>query len=175
MLDIFLMLFVLAAVTCAVIDRDQVLHVARLARLRLSDEEVETMTGELSGILEHVDRIGVIAEPFAELLVVVTEQHAVHDARLERRLVEQRSGQHVQRVEPPARLADVLHDEVAREVPVEHRARVRQARDGANRAALDVDLLDAIQHVERFELHLPAIRRVWRRPVRRSARTDFSG
>lgn len=39
------------------IDRDQVLHVARLARLRLSDEEVERMTGELSGILEHVDRI----------------------------------------------------------------------------------------------------------------------
>lgn len=41
-----------------VIDRDQVLHVARLARLQLSEEEVETMTGELSGILEHVDRIG---------------------------------------------------------------------------------------------------------------------
>jgi aspartyl-tRNA(Asn)/glutamyl-tRNA(Gln) amidotransferase subunit C len=40
------------------IDRDQVLHVARLARLRLSEEEVETMAGELSGILEHVDRIG---------------------------------------------------------------------------------------------------------------------
>jgi aspartyl-tRNA(Asn)/glutamyl-tRNA(Gln) amidotransferase subunit C len=41
-----------------VIDRDQVLHVARLARLRLSEEEVETMVGELSGILGHVDRIG---------------------------------------------------------------------------------------------------------------------
>ncbi|MGE0507282.1 MAG: Asp-tRNA(Asn)/Glu-tRNA(Gln) amidotransferase subunit GatC, partial [Solirubrobacterales bacterium] len=41
-----------------VIDRDQVLHVARLARLRLSEREVETMVGELSGILEHVDRIG---------------------------------------------------------------------------------------------------------------------
>ena len=40
------------------IDRDQVLHVARLARLRLSEEEVERMTGELSGILEHVDRLG---------------------------------------------------------------------------------------------------------------------
>jgi aspartyl-tRNA(Asn)/glutamyl-tRNA(Gln) amidotransferase subunit C len=40
------------------IDREQVLHVARLARLRLSEDEVETMTGELSGILEHVDRIG---------------------------------------------------------------------------------------------------------------------
>jgi aspartyl-tRNA(Asn)/glutamyl-tRNA(Gln) amidotransferase subunit C len=40
-----------------VIDREQVLHVARLARLRLSEEEVETMVGELSGILGHVDRI----------------------------------------------------------------------------------------------------------------------
>ncbi|HSS41253.1 MAG TPA: Asp-tRNA(Asn)/Glu-tRNA(Gln) amidotransferase subunit GatC [Solirubrobacterales bacterium] len=40
------------------IDQAQVLHVARLARLRLSDGEVETMVGELSGILEHVDRIG---------------------------------------------------------------------------------------------------------------------
>jgi aspartyl-tRNA(Asn)/glutamyl-tRNA(Gln) amidotransferase subunit C len=41
-----------------VIEREQVLHVAKLSRLRLSDEEVETMVGELSGILEHVDRIG---------------------------------------------------------------------------------------------------------------------
>jgi aspartyl-tRNA(Asn)/glutamyl-tRNA(Gln) amidotransferase subunit C len=37
------------------IDRDQVLHVARLARLRLSDEEVERMAGEMSQILEHVE------------------------------------------------------------------------------------------------------------------------
>ena len=40
------------------IDRDQVLHVARLARLRLSDEEVERMSGELSAILDHVETIG---------------------------------------------------------------------------------------------------------------------
>jgi len=40
------------------IERDQVLHVAKLARLRLSEEEVERMVGELSGILGHVDRIG---------------------------------------------------------------------------------------------------------------------
>jgi aspartyl-tRNA(Asn)/glutamyl-tRNA(Gln) amidotransferase subunit C len=40
-----------------VIERDQVLHVAKLARLRLSDAEVEKMAGELSGILGHVDRI----------------------------------------------------------------------------------------------------------------------
>jgi aspartyl-tRNA(Asn)/glutamyl-tRNA(Gln) amidotransferase subunit C len=41
-----------------VIDREQVLHVALLARLALSDEEVERMATELSGILEHVDRMG---------------------------------------------------------------------------------------------------------------------
>jgi len=40
-----------------VIDREQVLHVARLARLRLSDDEVERMAVELSSILEHVERI----------------------------------------------------------------------------------------------------------------------
>jgi aspartyl-tRNA(Asn)/glutamyl-tRNA(Gln) amidotransferase subunit C len=42
----------------AMIDREQVLHVARLARLELGEEEVERMAGELNGILEHVDRIG---------------------------------------------------------------------------------------------------------------------
>ncbi len=40
-----------------VIERDQVLHVAKLARLRLTDEEVERMSGELSHILEHVERL----------------------------------------------------------------------------------------------------------------------
>ena len=40
------------------IERDQVLHVARLARLRLSDEEVERMSGELSTILDHIEKIG---------------------------------------------------------------------------------------------------------------------
>ncbi len=39
------------------IDREQVLHVARLARLRLSEEEIERMTGELSSILDHIDTI----------------------------------------------------------------------------------------------------------------------
>ena len=39
------------------IDREQVLHVARLARLELSDAEVEQMASELSGILDHVDRM----------------------------------------------------------------------------------------------------------------------
>jgi aspartyl-tRNA(Asn)/glutamyl-tRNA(Gln) amidotransferase subunit C len=43
-----------------VIEREQVLHVAKLARLGLSEEEVERMAGELSGILEHVDRIAAL-------------------------------------------------------------------------------------------------------------------
>ncbi len=40
-----------------VLDRDQVLHVARLARLELDPDEVERMAAELSNVLEHVDRI----------------------------------------------------------------------------------------------------------------------
>jgi aspartyl-tRNA(Asn)/glutamyl-tRNA(Gln) amidotransferase subunit C len=43
-----------------VIEREQVLHVAKLARLGLSEDEVERMAGELSGILEHVDRISAL-------------------------------------------------------------------------------------------------------------------
>jgi aspartyl-tRNA(Asn)/glutamyl-tRNA(Gln) amidotransferase subunit C len=39
------------------IEREQVLHVAKLARLKLTDDEVEKMTGELSQILEHVERM----------------------------------------------------------------------------------------------------------------------
>jgi aspartyl-tRNA(Asn)/glutamyl-tRNA(Gln) amidotransferase subunit C len=39
------------------IDREQVLHVAKLARLKLTEDEVERMSGELSAILEHVDNI----------------------------------------------------------------------------------------------------------------------
>ena len=39
------------------IDREQVLHVARLARLELSDDEVERMSGELTGILGHIEKI----------------------------------------------------------------------------------------------------------------------
>ena len=31
---------------------------ARLARLRLTEEEVERMTGELSSILDHIEKIG---------------------------------------------------------------------------------------------------------------------
>jgi aspartyl-tRNA(Asn)/glutamyl-tRNA(Gln) amidotransferase subunit C len=40
------------------IDREDVLHVARLARLELTDAEVVQMTGELAKVLEHIARIG---------------------------------------------------------------------------------------------------------------------
>jgi aspartyl-tRNA(Asn)/glutamyl-tRNA(Gln) amidotransferase subunit C len=40
------------------LDRDQVLHVARLARLELSDDEVERMSVELSKVLDHIEKIG---------------------------------------------------------------------------------------------------------------------
>ena len=36
------------------ITREEVLHVAKLASLELTDEEVERLTGELSAILEAV-------------------------------------------------------------------------------------------------------------------------
>lgn len=39
------------------VTRDQVRHVARLARLRPDDAEVERLTRELNSILEHMDEL----------------------------------------------------------------------------------------------------------------------
>ena len=39
------------------ITKDEVLHVARLARLALTDEEVERLTAELGAILEAVSKV----------------------------------------------------------------------------------------------------------------------
>lgn len=39
------------------ISREQVLHVARLARLDLSEDEVERLTGELGAILDAVSKV----------------------------------------------------------------------------------------------------------------------
>jgi len=39
------------------ISRDQVLHVARLARLDLAEDEVERLTGELGAILDAVSKV----------------------------------------------------------------------------------------------------------------------
>ncbi|MDQ6835942.1 MAG: Asp-tRNA(Asn)/Glu-tRNA(Gln) amidotransferase subunit GatC [Actinomycetota bacterium] len=39
------------------LDRDQILHIARLARLSLDESELDRMAGELSQVLAHVERI----------------------------------------------------------------------------------------------------------------------
>jgi len=44
-----------------VIDREEVLHVAQLARLALSEEEIAPMARELSAVLEHIAKIGELA------------------------------------------------------------------------------------------------------------------
>jgi aspartyl-tRNA(Asn)/glutamyl-tRNA(Gln) amidotransferase subunit C len=57
------------------ITRDEVLHVAKLARLELSDEEVERFTEQLSAILEAVDKVSELdlsdVEPTAHPLDLV--------------------------------------------------------------------------------------------------------
>jgi aspartyl-tRNA(Asn)/glutamyl-tRNA(Gln) amidotransferase subunit C len=57
-----------------VIDRDEVLHVARLARLELSEAEVEAMAGELSAVLDHIAKIGEL-----DLVGVPPTAHVVAD------------------------------------------------------------------------------------------------
>jgi aspartyl-tRNA(Asn)/glutamyl-tRNA(Gln) amidotransferase subunit C len=57
------------------ITRDEVLHVARLARLELSEEEVERFTEQLSAILEAVAKVSELdlsdVDPTAHPLDVV--------------------------------------------------------------------------------------------------------
>ena len=57
------------------ISRDEVLHVARLARLALTDEEVERLGGQLSAILEAVGKVSELdlegVEPTAHPLDLV--------------------------------------------------------------------------------------------------------
>lgn len=42
------------------IEREQVLHVARLSRLKLAEEEVSAMQENMTSILDHVDRLSEI-------------------------------------------------------------------------------------------------------------------
>ena len=54
------------------IDREQVLHVAALSRLRLESDEVDAMAGELSSILGHIEAISSLdlsgVEPTARII-----------------------------------------------------------------------------------------------------------
>jgi aspartyl-tRNA(Asn)/glutamyl-tRNA(Gln) amidotransferase subunit C len=57
------------------IDRAQVLHVAALARLALSDEEVDRMASELSAVLDHIEKVSELdldeVEPTSHVIDVV--------------------------------------------------------------------------------------------------------
>ena len=44
------------------LSRDQVLHVARLARLELTEQEVERFSGELSKVLDHIEKISELGD-----------------------------------------------------------------------------------------------------------------
>ena len=55
------------------LSRDQVLHVARLARLELTEEEVERLGSELSKVLDHIEKI----EELGDLADVEPTSHVV--------------------------------------------------------------------------------------------------
>ena len=44
------------------LSRDQVLHVARLARLELTEEEIERFASELSKVLDHIEMINQLGD-----------------------------------------------------------------------------------------------------------------
>jgi aspartyl-tRNA(Asn)/glutamyl-tRNA(Gln) amidotransferase subunit C len=44
------------------LSRDQVLHVARLARLELTEDEVERFSGELSKVLDYIEKISELGD-----------------------------------------------------------------------------------------------------------------
>jgi len=58
------------------ITRDQVLHVASLARLTFADGEVDRLAAQLSSVLEYVEKLGELdlegVEPMAHVHATVT-------------------------------------------------------------------------------------------------------
>ena len=63
------------------LSRDQVLHVARLARLELSEEELDRHAGELSKVVDWIDKIGELGDladvpPTAHVVALTNELRA---------------------------------------------------------------------------------------------------
>jgi aspartyl-tRNA(Asn)/glutamyl-tRNA(Gln) amidotransferase subunit C len=44
------------------LSRDQVLHVAKLARLELTEDEMERFSGELSKVLDYIEKISELGD-----------------------------------------------------------------------------------------------------------------
>lgn len=72
------------------VDRDEVLHIARLSRLRLADDEVETYRSQLSAILDYVDKLGELdttdVEPTTHAVPLVMQ---LREDTVERRLTQE--------------------------------------------------------------------------------------
>jgi aspartyl-tRNA(Asn)/glutamyl-tRNA(Gln) amidotransferase subunit C len=56
-----------------VLNRDQVLHVAKLARLELTDEEIERFGDELSNVLDYIETI----EQLGDLADIEPTSHVI--------------------------------------------------------------------------------------------------
>jgi aspartyl-tRNA(Asn)/glutamyl-tRNA(Gln) amidotransferase subunit C len=65
------------------ISRDDVLKVATLANLELTDAEVETYRGQLDDILTYIDKLNAVdttgVEPMAQVLATATDDSSFRD------------------------------------------------------------------------------------------------
>lgn len=69
------------------ISRDDVLHVAELAHLELTDVEVEKFREQLDGILSYIDKLKEVDVSGVESMAQVSETHAASDATLRQDMV----------------------------------------------------------------------------------------
>ena len=62
------------------VDEAKVRHIARLARIKVTDEEVKTLEGELSGILDWVEQLDEVdtdgVEPMTRVVAMTMKQRA---------------------------------------------------------------------------------------------------
>lgn len=57
------------------IDQQHVLHIAKLARLKLSDEEVGSLTGSLGAILDYVEQLNGVDTDNIEPTCFIAPEH----------------------------------------------------------------------------------------------------
>ncbi len=69
------------------VSRDDVIRTAQLAKLRLSDQEVETLRGELSTIFQYIDQLHEVNTDHVEPLHHVLERYNVLDEDIPRDLL----------------------------------------------------------------------------------------